>query len=64
MKELDVVFGRYLENHYPSASPTEIRQLDALLDMQDPLLFGMVLGLDPVPDEYLAIINKLRRAYG
>lgn len=64
MKELDVVFGCYLENHYPSASATEKQHLETLLGMQDPLLFGMVLGLDPVPDEYLEIIHKLRSAHG
>ncbi|QLQ31172.1 MAG: succinate dehydrogenase assembly factor 2 [Candidatus Thiothrix singaporensis] len=63
MKELDVVFQHYLEAYYPSASQDDIQRLDELLDMQDPLLFGMVLGLDPVPDRYLSLVEKLRRTH-
>lgn len=64
MKELDVVFQHYLEHHYPNASPSEIQRLDELLDMQDPLLFGMLLGMDPVPERYETLISTLRQAHG
>ena len=63
MKELDVVFNHYLNQHYASASPLEKQYLDELLDMQDPLLFGMLLGMDPVPPAYADIIEKLRYAH-
>jgi antitoxin CptB len=63
MKELDVVLQHYLEHHYPSASPSDIQRLDELLDMQDPLLFGMLLGMDPVPDTYAGLIETLRKAH-
>lgn len=63
MKELDVIFQHYLENHYPNASPTERRCLDALLDLPDPVLFGMVLGLEAAPAEYQNLLAKLRHAY-
>jgi antitoxin CptB len=63
MKELDVVLQHYLEHHYPSASPSDIQRLDELLDMQDPLLFGMLLGMDPVPDAYAGLIETLRKAH-
>ncbi len=63
MKELDVVFQHYLATHYPTASPEEQQHLEELLDLQDPLLFGMVLGLDPVPEQYVELIEKLRHTY-
>jgi antitoxin CptB len=63
MKELDVVFQHYLQAHYPNASAAEIRLLDELLDMQDPLLFGMILGMEPVPEAYASLIEKLRKAH-
>ncbi|MDD5394264.1 MAG: succinate dehydrogenase assembly factor 2 [Thiothrix sp.] len=63
MKELDVVFGRYLQNHYPTAGDDEKQYLEELLDLQDPLLFGMVLGIDPVPLQYESLIVKLRQAH-
>ena len=64
MKELDVVFGTYLEHHYANADDQEKQRLNELLDMQDPLLFGMVLGLDPVPEQYEDLIQKLRQVHG
>ncbi len=64
MKELDVVFGAYLERHYPTANEQEQQRLNELLDMQDPLLFGMILGLDPVPTPYEDLIQKLRQVHG
>ncbi len=63
MKELDVVFQHYLETHYLSATREEIQRLDELLDMQDPPLFGMILDMEPVPDQYAELIGKLRKAY-
>lgn len=63
MKELDVIFQHYLQTHYPSASAAEIRLLDELLDMQDPPLFGMILGMEPVSEAYASLIEKLRKAH-
>lgn len=63
MKELDVIFQHYLENHYPNASPTERQYLDELLELQDPVLFGMVLGVDAAPAAYQDLLSKLRRAH-
>lgn len=63
MKELDVLFQHYLDVHYPSASPEEIRHLDELLDMQDPLLFAIILDMEPVPEAYTSLIAKLRQAH-
>lgn len=63
MKELDIVFQRYLERHYPTASVSEIQRLDELLEWQDPPLFGMVLGINDVPPAYVTLIEKLRDAH-
>lgn len=62
MKELDVVFQRYLENHYPHADAEELQRLDELLDMQDPPLFGMIFGLEQVPEAYADLIKKLENS--
>ncbi|MEN9434318.1 MAG: hypothetical protein RLZZ422_1907 [Pseudomonadota bacterium] len=59
MKELDVILVRYLERHYPSATPTELTYLNELLDLQDPILYGMVMGMDPAPEQYQALLEKL-----
>lgn len=59
MKELDVIFVRYLEKHYPQADTQEKEYLDELLNLQDPILFGMILGTEPVPEKYTTLIQKL-----
>lgn len=63
LKELDVVFQHYLEHHYPNASPSDIQRLDELLDMQDPILLGMLLDMDPVPERYTQLIAILRQSH-
>jgi antitoxin CptB len=60
LKELDVIFQHYLECHYPTASATEIQKLDELLNIQDPVLWDMLLGIIPVPEAYAELIEKLR----
>lgn len=64
LKELDVVLTHYLEHHYADASPTEKQQLNDLLELQDPILFDMLLGMIPVPEHYTGVMTKLRHAYG
>ncbi len=60
MKELDVVLSRYLDHCYDSASPTEQAQFLALLEMQDPDLYNLLLGRDKTTDPELAqLLQKL-----
>ncbi|MFN3786381.1 MAG: succinate dehydrogenase assembly factor 2 [Thiothrix sp.] len=63
MKELDVIFQHYLKHHYPNASLTERQYLNELLDLQDPVLFNWVLGIDTAPAEYQDLLTKLRHAH-
>lgn len=59
MKELDVMLMRYLERYYETASEQERIYLDELLDLQDPILYGMVMGMDTAPEHYQPLIAKL-----
>ncbi|WP_020396704.1 succinate dehydrogenase assembly factor 2 [Thiolinea disciformis] len=63
MKELDVVLERYLQRHFPVANEHERQQFDALLELQDPVLFGILFGLDPTPEPYLALVEKIRAVH-
>ena len=58
-----MVLGHYLDYHYPQASIEEKQQLETLLDMQDPLLWSMILGLEPVPECYSVLIARLRQRH-
>jgi antitoxin CptB len=59
MKELDVVLGRYLEQHYASASSAEQERFKALLEMPDPDLYDLLLGRSATSDVELARFMQL-----
>ena len=61
MKELDVVLGRYLEQHYVSASSAEQARFKALLEMPDPDLYDLLLGRSATSDVELAGFIQLLR---
>lgn len=61
MKELDVLLARYLEHDYPQAARPEREAFARLLDLQDPELFGYLLGGVPAPDDALRhVISRIR----
>ena len=63
MKELDVLFERYLDTRYPSASAAEQGAFRALLEEQDPVLYAYVVGRDqPAAEDQRRVIESLRRA--
>jgi antitoxin CptB len=61
MKELDVLLGRYLEQHYASAASAEQERFKALLDMPDPDLYDLLLGRSATSDVELARFIQLLR---
>jgi antitoxin CptB len=63
MKELDVVLIRYLERHYDAASPAEQRVFAQLLDLQDPQLYGLIVGREAPADPVQAdVVRKIGAA--
>jgi antitoxin CptB len=61
MKELDVLLSRYLEHDYVRAATAEREAFARLLDLQDPELFGYLLGGVPAPDDALRnVIARIR----
>jgi antitoxin CptB len=62
MKELDVLLVRYLEQDYPSASPVDRAAFARILDLQDPELFGYLVGRDSPTDAGLChVLARIRR---
>ena len=61
MKELDLILNRYLESQYASASESQRRAFQQLLEMQDPEIYALVLGRhqseDPAIESLLARIT-------
>jgi antitoxin CptB len=60
MKELDVLFQRYLDADWAGAPPAERAAFLRLLDLPDPELAALCLGRADTPDaELAALVAKL-----
>jgi antitoxin CptB len=63
MRELDVVFQRYLEQRYPHAPLAEQRAFEALLELQDPQLLNFLVGREiPADPELVNVVARLANA--
>ena len=63
MRELDVVFQRYLEQRYPNAPPAEQRAFESLIELQDPQLLNYLVGREtPADPELVNVIARLANA--
>jgi antitoxin CptB len=62
MRELDVLLLRYLDQDYPSAAPTDRAAFVRILELQDPELFGYLVGrTTPEDDTVRHVIARIRR---
>jgi antitoxin CptB len=62
MRELDVMLTRYLDRAWETASPAERDAFAQLLEMQDPELFGYLVGrTTPAEECRLAVVTCIRR---
>jgi antitoxin CptB len=62
MRELDVLLVRYLEEDYPAASHTERDAFAHILELQDPEIFGYLLGRDiPAEASLRHVVARIRR---
>jgi antitoxin CptB len=65
MKELDLVLLRYLEQDYPQASPVDRDAFARILELQDPDLFGYLVGRDtPAEASLRHVVARIRRVDG
>jgi antitoxin CptB len=62
MRELDVLLLRYLDEEYAQASAAERDAFARILDLQDPEVFGYLVGRTS-PDEALLrdVVARIRR---
>lgn len=65
MKELDVMLARYLESRWPDAAAPERAAFAALLELQDPVLYDVLLGRGIMDDDAQAdVIERIRALSG
>jgi antitoxin CptB len=61
MRELDVLLLRYLEQEYPAASAAERAAFAQLLELQDPDVFGYLVGRQTPPEgELRHVLARIR----
>jgi antitoxin CptB len=62
MRELDVLLLRYLDRDWPTASSAERAAFAQLVDLQDPELFGYLVGrAEPAEGAQRAIVDAIRQ---
>ena len=44
MRELDVLLMRYMDRHYPAATPEQQTAFESLLNLQDPEIVALLAG--------------------
>ncbi|HEX7339702.1 MAG TPA: succinate dehydrogenase assembly factor 2 [Rhodanobacteraceae bacterium] len=60
-KELDALYGWWLESCWPTADAATRDAFDQLMDVQDPELWDWTIGLGQPPrDDWKAIIHAIR----
>ena len=62
MKELDVLFTRYVDERFALAPPAEQRAFESLLDCQDPVIYAYCMGQSPVPEHLESLIRLITAA--
>lgn len=62
MKELDLLTLGYLERHYSDATPDERQAFEDLLELQDPVLMGYMLGRNSPADATAARVVEVMRS--
>jgi antitoxin CptB len=65
MRELDVLLVRYLEEDYPRASRADRAAFAQILELQDPEIFGYLVGRQTPPEGSLSdVVARIRRVDG
>lgn len=60
-RELDALFGGWLEQCFPQADEARRQAFDELLDVQDPDLWDWVMGHAKAPrDDWQVIVDEIR----
>jgi antitoxin CptB len=63
MREMDLVMGRFADQHLPTMSESELDAFELLLDVPDPRVLAWLTGEEPTPAEFdTALLARLRGA--
>ncbi|HET9902412.1 MAG TPA: succinate dehydrogenase assembly factor 2 [Xanthobacteraceae bacterium] len=51
-REMDLVMGRFLDTVLPALSEAELAEVEAWIELPDPLLYAWITGEERVPAQY------------
>lgn len=61
IREMDLVLGRFADEHLASLSDVELTELEGWLDIPDQQMFAWVNGMEPAPPEIeTGLFRRLR----
>jgi antitoxin CptB len=60
--ENDLMVGGFVCSHLASFDPAELDELEALLELPDPLLADWLTGRQPIPPEGGAMLRRIRES--
>lgn len=64
IKELDIILGKYLEQHYKTAHQNEQKAFRQLLNLEDPVLYSMLLANEePASPDHTELLHKLKNLF-
>jgi antitoxin CptB len=58
-KELDIVMNRYFQERYETATVEEQASFNALLDIEDPIIFDWLMDKTQAEDENLKVLVEI-----
>ena len=60
IREMDLVFGRFVEQHYDQLSPADSECFDRLLQENDLDIYDWILGRREAPAEYRGLLGLMQ----
>ena len=64
IKEMDLVFMRFLERHYPGLDTTQRQEFEALIDVPDLDIMNWILQREAPPQRFRHFIELMREVSG
>ena len=58
-REMDLLLGRFADQHLAELTDEGLEQLEALIDAPDPQLYAWYAGREPVPAAYDTFVMRL-----
>lgn len=59
MRELDLLLGKFSDNHITNFTPEQLDVFEAMLENENHVIFDWITGAKPTPEKYSVIVQEL-----